>query len=82
VGTTNGIIVTFAEASTETVYQYPLSDLIPGNNAGLIRLFNDKEINLPKSYITILDPTNLNIDDAVIFNFIYESVKGSNFTRK
>jgi hypothetical protein len=74
-----GIIVTFAEASTETVYQYPCFDLTPNNNSGLIRLFNKKKINLPKSYITILNSTGLNQNDAVVFNFIYESIVSSSF---
>jgi hypothetical protein len=79
VSTVTGMILTVAESSTETVYQYPCQDLVPGVNSGLIRMFNNKPVNLPKSYITITNITGLNTGDSVIFNFIYISVNDSSF---
>ena len=70
-----GAVVTInvrgARRSAEDVYQYPLFDLIPSSNGGLIRWFNGIVIDLPKSYITILDPTNISASESFIFNWIY-----------
>lgn len=67
-----GMIVTFSVQSTEEIYQFPCNDLRPANNAGLIRLFKEKVINFPKSYITIMDNTGLSQNEAVLFNIIYQ----------
>jgi hypothetical protein len=64
-----GAVVTFAIQQSEKVYQYPLYDLISSVNGGLIRWFNGLNINLPKSYITILDPTNISASESFMFNF-------------
>lgn len=67
-----GIVLTLAIGNVEEVFQVPCIDLVPGSNSGLIRLLKNKTINLPKSYITVLDATGLVIDTSVLFNFIYE----------
>lgn len=67
-----GLVLTMVVDTTEEVFQMPCIDLVPGSNSGLIRLFRNKVFNLPKSYITILDATNLNQNESVLFNFIYE----------
>lgn len=68
-----GLVLTLAINNTEEIFQFPVIDLIPGENSGLIRLFKNKMVNLPKSYITILDPAALAQNEAVVFNFIYEN---------
>lgn len=72
VSTVAGLVLTVAEASTENVFQYPCTDLQPGLNGGFIRVFNKKKINLSKCYVTILDATSLSVNQAVLFNFLYE----------
>ena len=70
-----GIVVTFAVRETEEVYQIPYYTLIASANGGLIREFANKQINLTKSYVTILDSTNLNAAESCIFNFYYQIAK-------
>lgn len=70
-----GIVVTFAVRETEEVYQIPYFTLIAAANAGMIREFANKQINLTKSYVTILDSTNLNAGESCIFNFYYQIAK-------
>ena len=67
-----GIVVTFAVRETEEVYQMPYYSLIAASNAGLIREFSNKQINLTKSYITVLDPANLTNGESALFNFYYQ----------
>ena len=67
-----GIVVTWAVKESEDVYQMPLFSLIAAYNAGVIREFANKQINLTKSYITILDPTNIVAGESCIFNFYYQ----------
>ena len=67
-----GIVVTFAVRETEEVYQIPYYTLIASANGGLIREFANKQINLTKSYITVLDSTALQAGESAIFNFYYQ----------
>lgn len=67
-----GLVVTFAVRETEEVYQIPYFTLVAATNAGLIREFANKQINLTKSYITILDATSLAPGESAIFNFYYQ----------
>ncbi len=66
-----GIVVTFAVRETEEVYQIPYFTLISSANGGIIREFANKQINLTKSYVTILDSTNLTAAESCLFNFYY-----------
>lgn len=66
------IVCTFVVNETEDIYQIPYYTLISSNNAGLIREFQNKRINLVKSYITILNVTGLNANESVMFNFYYK----------
>jgi hypothetical protein len=66
------IVCTFVVNETEDIYQIPYYTLISANNAGLIREFQNKRINLVKSYITILNVTGLNANESVMFNFYYK----------
>jgi len=72
VAAVTGLVLTLAIDNVEEVFQIPCIDLVPGSNSGLIRLFKNKIINLPKSYVTILNPAGLSINEVVLFNFIYE----------
>lgn len=67
-----GLVVTFAVRETEEVYQIPYYTLISSANGGLIREFANKQINLTKSYVTILDATALAPAQSAIFNFYYQ----------
>ena len=67
-----GLVVTFAVRETEEVYQIPYFTLIASANGGLIREFANKQINLTKSYVTVLDATALNAGESAIFNFYYQ----------
>lgn len=75
VSTVLGIVLTLTEESTEKIYQIPVYDLISANNGGIIRQFDQKRFNLPKSYITILSITSLNLNDSLPINFIYNEIK-------
>jgi hypothetical protein len=66
-----GIVLTLVVDETEELYQIPYYTLISGNNAGLIREFANKRINLVKSYATILNTTGLTAGNSLIFNFYY-----------
>lgn len=66
------IVCTFVVNETEDIYQIPYYTLISSNNAGLIREFQNKRINLVKSYITILNVSGLNANESVMFNFYYK----------
>ncbi len=70
-----GMVLTLAINNTEEVFQIPCIDLVPGSNSGLIRMFKNKIVNLPKSYITIFDTGVLAQNEAVVFNFIYEKMR-------
>jgi len=70
-----GIVLTFAVRETEEIYQIPYYTLVAGYNAGMIREFANKQINLTKSYVTILDSTNLIAGQSAIMNFYYTIAK-------
>jgi len=71
VTTIAGMTVTFAEQSSEDVFLYPCTDLNPALNSGITRMFKQKVLNFPKSYITINDATGLAVNQSVIFNILY-----------
>jgi hypothetical protein len=59
----------------EIVYQYPTYDLNPVNIGGFYRDFNPFQLQLTKSYITILDPANVAANQSVMINFYYVLAK-------
>lgn len=71
VSSTRGIAVTFAINSDERFFQWPVFSLTASQNGGLIRELANVSINLPKSYITILDSTTVAQNEAALFNFYY-----------
>jgi hypothetical protein len=68
----SGITVTFMDKyNMEMIYQYPLKSLDPINNSGFYRDFVPFELQLTKSYITILDPAALVANESVMLNIFY-----------
>jgi len=55
----------------EIVKNYPAKGLDPAYNYGFYRDFTDINLQLTKSYITILDNTNLLANQSVILNIFY-----------
>lgn len=71
-----GITVTLLDIyNMEMVYQYPSYDANPVNVSGFYRDINPFQLQLTKSYITVLDNTNIVQNDSVIVNFFYISLK-------
>ena len=72
--TTNnsGIVVTLMDIfNMEIIKNYPAKGLDPFYNYGFYRDFTDINLQLTKSYITILDNTNLLANQSVILNIFY-----------
>ena len=65
------LALTFSVGSNQDLFLVPYYDLVSGNNAGFIRMINNKKLNLTKSFVTMLTATNLNVNEAIILNFIY-----------
>jgi len=65
------LAVTLVFKDVEFVKLYPYMGLNTNANYGMIRRLNNVEIDLTKSFITVLDASVLNTKSA-IFNFIYE----------
>jgi hypothetical protein len=76
VGSLTGITITLVDIyNMEMVYQYPTYDLNPVNVGGFYRDFNPFQIQITKSFISIIDPANLNASESVVINFFYVPVK-------
>lgn len=73
-----GVTVTFVVRETEELFNIPYSTLVSATNAGIIRMFANKQINLSKSYITVLDAAGINANESVLFNFYYKYASQSN----
>ena len=72
--TTNnsGIVVTLMDIfNMEIIKNYPAKGLDPYYNYGFYRDFTDINLQLTKSYITILDNTALAANESVILNIFY-----------
>ena len=72
--TTNnsGIAVTLMDIfNMEIIKNYPAKGLDPFYNYGFYRDFTDINLQLTKSYITILDNTALAANQSVILNIFY-----------
>jgi hypothetical protein len=69
----SGLTLTFqVDANEEQVKEVPVYDCIPYYNGGIIRAFNNLQINLTKSYLVVEDTTNLTGGTSLIVEFIYE----------
>ena len=72
VGTLSGITLTLMDKfNMEMIYQYPCYDLNPVNTSGFYRDFNPFELQLTKSYISILSNAGLAANQSVCINFFY-----------
>ena len=71
-----GITVTLLDIyNMEMVYQYPSYDANPINVSGFYRDIYPFQLQLTKSYITVLDNTNIVANDSVLVNFFYIPLK-------
>ena len=71
-----GITVTLLDIyNMEMVYQYPSYDANPINVSGFYRDIYPFQLQLTKSYVTILDNTNIVAADSIIVNFFYIPLK-------
>lgn len=76
VTTLSGIALTLMDKfNMEMIYQYPCADLNPVNVAGFYRDFVPFELQLTKSYISILSNTSLSANQSVCLNIFYVPVK-------
>lgn len=72
VTTLSGITLTLMDKyNMEMIYQYPTFDLNPANISGFYRDFVPFELQLTKSYISVLSNTGLNANESVCLNFFY-----------
>lgn len=65
------LTVTFAVEDRQDIYQLPCTDLNSPLISGFQRMFNNKKLNLTKSFITINSIVSIANNNAVLFNFIY-----------
>jgi hypothetical protein len=65
------LTATFVVGDTQDVYLMPVADLNSPLIYGFIRMFDNKRLNLTKSFITIQSGNNLNNNESVCFNFHY-----------
>jgi hypothetical protein len=71
-----GITVTLLDIyNMEMVYQYPSYDANPINVSGFYRDIYPFQLQLTKSYITVLDKSNIVANDSVLVNFLYIPLK-------
>jgi hypothetical protein len=71
-----GITITLMDIyNMENIYQYPSYDANPINVSGFYRDFYPFQLQLTKSYISILDNTNLLQNQSVIINLFYIPLK-------
>lgn len=64
-------VVTFSVGDNQDIYLMPCSDLRSANNSGFQRMFNNKKLNLTKSFITILNTGSITANDTILFQFLY-----------
>lgn len=71
-----GITVTLLDIyNMEMVYQYPSYDANPINVSGFYRDIYPFQLQLTKSYITVLSNSNIVANDSVLVNFFYIPLK-------
>lgn len=67
----SNLTVTFVVGDVQEVFLLPVSDLNSPLIYGFVRMFNNKRLNLTKSFVTIQSIANVNNNESVLFNFIY-----------
>jgi len=74
-----GLTLTLVDIfNMEIVYQYPTYDLNPVNIGGFYRDFNPFQLQLTKSFITVLDNSGVSQNQSVMINFYYILAKDWN----
>lgn len=69
------ITVFLVVGETEEIFAMPYSSFIAQLNGGLIRTFDNKQINLVKSYCILNSVTGVNAGESLFFNFYYRDAK-------
>lgn len=72
------VVVYLVVGETEDIFAMPYSDLISQLNGGLIRTFENKQINLVKSYCVLNSITGVTAGESLFFNFYYKDAKERN----
>jgi hypothetical protein len=76
VGALTGATVTLVDIyNQEILRQYPAQDLSPYYNSGIYRDFKPFQLQLTKSFITILDNTSTAANESFIINVLYYTQK-------
>lgn len=76
VSSLTGITVTLLDIyNMEMIYQYPSFDANPINASGFYRDIYPFQLQLTKSFITILDNTSVAANESVLINFFYIPIK-------
>jgi hypothetical protein len=65
------LLVTLVVGDDEQIFSFPATDFNPQRNNGIIRMLDNKVINIPKSYLTIISLTNLSDNQSLMLNFIF-----------
>lgn len=66
------LTVTFVVGDTQDVFLLPVADLNSPLVYGFIRMFNNKKLNLTKSFVTIQSTTTVANNESILFNFLYK----------
>lgn len=75
VTTLTGLSVTIVNKNQKNIIEgYPCYDLDPSTTGGLYRNFKPFELNLVKSFVTIMDASTLIANQSVCFNVFYATM--------
>lgn len=66
------LTVTFVVGDTQDVFLLPVADLNSPSIQGFIRMFNNKKLNLTKSFVTIQSTATVVNNESILFNFLYK----------
>lgn len=65
------LTVTFVVGDMQDVFLLPVADLNSPLIQGFIRMFNNKKLNLTKSFVTIQSTATVANNESILFNFLY-----------
>jgi hypothetical protein len=65
------LTVTFVVGDMQDVFLLPVADLNSPLIQGFIRMFNNKKLNLTKSFVTIQSVATVANNESILFNFLY-----------
>lgn len=65
------LTVTFVVGDMQEVFLLPCADLNSPSIYGFIRMFNNKKLNLTKSFVTIQSTGTVANNEVIMFNFLY-----------